>query len=150
MAQATLDQLSRGVYPQLLADAGLAVALRAAWSTSPVPVDLVDETSGRFPVEVESAAYFCCLEAVQNAVKHARPTRVLVRLASRDAALWLEVEDDGTGFDPTGVIEGAGLANMRDRLEPLGGTLRLQSRPAGGTRLSSQIPLGSVSGGTSG
>ena len=140
-ALATLEQLSRGVYPPLLAEAGLAAALPAAWSTSPVPVHLVDRTGRRFPAEAESATYFCCLEAVQNAVKHARPTRVDVRLSAADQALCLEVDDDGTGFDVPGAVEGAGLTNMRDRVESLGGTLTIDSRPGGGTRLSSRIPV---------
>jgi signal transduction histidine kinase len=139
-ALATLEELSRGVYPRLLAEAGLAAALRVAWSTSPVPVRLVDQACRRFPPEVESAAYFCCLEAVQNAVKHAHPTRVEVRLATTGTALCLEVRDDGRGFDASAGLEGAGLANMRDRVESLGGTLTVASRSGGGTRVSSCVP----------
>ena len=144
-ALATLEQLSRGVYPPLLADAGLAAALQVAWSTSPVPVRLVDETKRRFPAEVEAAAYFCCLEAVQNAVKHAQPTHVQVRLATTgaptDATFCLDVQDDGTGFDVETAPDGSGLANMRDRIESLGGTLTVHSHTGRGTRLSCRIPV---------
>jgi signal transduction histidine kinase len=146
-ALATLEQLSRGVYPRLLAETGLAAALRAAWSTSPVPVQMVDRTDRRFPSEVESAAYFCCLEAVQNAVKHARPTSVEVRLAATGPVLCFEVEDDGTGFDPAGPLHGgAGLANMRDRVESLGGTVTMDSRSDAGTRISGRIPIRATPG----
>lgn len=140
-AVATLEQLSRGVYPQRLAESGLSAALQAAWSTSPVPVHLVDETGRRFPAEAESAGYFCCLEAVQNAVKHAQPTRVQVRLTTTGGNLHLTVSDDGIGFDAAGGAEGAGLANMRDRVESLGGALAIDSRPGGGTRLAGRIPV---------
>jgi signal transduction histidine kinase len=143
-ALATLEELSLGVYPRLLADCGLAAALTAAWSTSPVPVELVDGTRRRFPAEVESAAYFCCLEAGQNAMKHAHPTRVQVRLSADQGALCLEVLDDGTGFDAAPQAEGAGLANMRDRVESLGGALVVDSRPGAGTLVSSRIPVPAV------
>ncbi len=149
-ARATLEQLSRGVYPPLLSEAGLAAALRAAWSTSPLQVELLDRTGRRFPPEVESAAYFCCLEAVQNAVKHASATEVRVELTATAAELSLEVCDDGIGVDSTRPVEGAGLANMRDRVESLGGTLTVAGRPAGGTRVSGRIPLGSPQGGSDG
>ena len=149
-ALATLEQLSRGVYPRLLAETGLAAALRGAWSTSPVPVHVVDRTERRFPAEVESAAYFCCLEAVQNAVKHSRPTSVQVQLAGTRPALCFEVRDDGTGFDPTGALHGAGLANMRDRVESLGGTLTMDSRPDAGTRVRGRIPVPARPGGSDG
>jgi signal transduction histidine kinase len=140
-AVATLEQLTRGVYPPLLEESGLAAALQAAWSTCPVPVHLVDEVGRRFPAEVESAAYFCCLEAVQNAVKHAQPTRVQVRLTTAAEHLCLDVRDDGTGFEAARCAEGTGLSNMRDRAESLDGVLGIDSRPGGGTRLSACIPV---------
>lgn len=140
-ALATLAELSRGIYPRLLAESGLAASLRAAWATSPVPVHLADDTARRFPVEVESAAYFGCLEAVQNAVKHAAAASVQVRLTEADGALHVEVHDDGSGFDPTTGSDGAGLRNMRDRVESLGGILAVRSRPSGGTTVSSHIPV---------
>ncbi|WP_175551872.1 sensor histidine kinase [Geodermatophilus amargosae] len=150
-AVATLEQLSRGVYPRLLAEAGLAEAMRAAWATSPLPVRVVDRTDRRFPAEVESAAYFCCLEAVQNAVKHAQPRSVQVRLVTTDSALCFEVHDDGIGFDPTGALHGgAGLANMRDRVESLGGTVTVDSRPDAGTRVRGRIPIRATPGGSDG
>jgi signal transduction histidine kinase len=140
-ALATLAELSRGIYPRLLAESGLARALHAAWSTSPVTVDVIDETTRRFPVEVESAAYFGCLEAVQNAVKHAAASAVQVRLTETGGSLCFEVCDDGGGFDPATVGEGAGLRNMRDRVESLGGSLMVHSRPGAGTTVTGWIPL---------
>jgi signal transduction histidine kinase len=97
---------------------------------------------GRFTAAVEAALYFCALEAIQNAAKHAgADASVEVRLAQRDDMLELEVEDDGTGFNPTGATEGIGLVNMRDRIGAVGGTLRILSSPSRGTLVSASVPV---------
>jgi signal transduction histidine kinase len=156
-ALSTLDDLSRGIYPRPLTESGLVAALRAAAATSPVPVEVSvevsieesieesnDDSDGsrwRPPADVEAAAYFSCLEAVQNAVKHAGATAVQVRLSRRDGCLTLEVTDDGIGFDPAAVCEGSGLANMRDRVESLGGELAVRSSPGRGSTVCSRIPV---------
>ncbi|MGH8970519.1 MAG: sensor histidine kinase, partial [Actinomycetes bacterium] len=143
-AIATLSQLSRGIYPRLLADDGLVPALRAAVATSPVPVTVEADGVGRLPSPVEAALYFCCMEAVQNAAKHSGARTVGVRLGE-DRGRWrLTVEDDGAGFDPTharAVGSGAGLANMRDRLECVGGTVTLGSLPGRGTTVTALVPM---------
>ena len=72
----TVDDLSRGIYPRMLTESGLGPALRVATSTSPVPVEVTDLTERRYPGEVEAALYFVSLEAIQNAVKHARASSV--------------------------------------------------------------------------
>ncbi len=146
-AQATLDELSRGIYPRSLVESGPAAALRAAWHSSPLPVHLHDATARRHPVEIESAAYFGCLEAVQNAVKHSAGSRVEVRLTESAGTLQVEVADDGTGFDPATVADGAGLANMRTRIESLGGALTVHSRPGCGTTVVVRIPVAEPPGG---
>jgi signal transduction histidine kinase len=87
---------------------------------------------------------------VQNAVKHASATGVRVALTATAADLGLEVRDDGIGVDAARPVEGAGLANMRDRVESLGGTLTVAGRPGGGTRVSGRIPLGPPQGGPDG
>ena len=76
----TVLQLTRGIYPPLLAEGGLEVALRAALGNSPVPVELVAESVGRYPPSLEAAAYFCCLEALQNAAKYSGASRIWVEL----------------------------------------------------------------------
>ena len=146
-AVATLVQLSRGIYPPLLEEQGVAAALRAVAGES---VDVVDLGTGRYPIGVEAAAYFCCLEAIQNAAKHARAARVRVTVEAAREGLALTVEDDGTGYDPGAVVAGTGLANMRDRVDSIGGTLAITSAPGEGTTLRAVIParsLANVEGG---
>jgi signal transduction histidine kinase len=146
-AMDTLAQLSRGIYPPRLAEEGLAAAVRAAATTSPVPVNVVTDGVGRYPPQVEAAAYFTCLEALQNAAKHACATSVRVTLQAAPDALVLAVEDDGVGYVVSGHSSGAGLANLRDRVDSVGGTLRIDSAPGRGTRVQAQLPAGPRDGG---
>ncbi|MGH2824188.1 MAG: sensor histidine kinase [Thermoleophilaceae bacterium] len=91
---------------------------------------------------MESAVYFCCLEALQNASKHARgASRVTISL-THDDALRFEVRDDGAGFDAEPHPPGAGLTNMRDRLVAVGGRLTISSAPGRGTVVEGSVPLG--------
>lgn len=136
----TLRQLSRGIYPHLLTDGGLAAALSAAAETSPVPVVITADGLGRHPARVEAAAYFCCLEALQNAVKHAGAAAIRLELLQEGSTLVVTVEDDGSGFDPRRIEGGTGLANMRDRIESLDGTLTVGST-ARGTQVRAVLPL---------
>jgi signal transduction histidine kinase len=142
-AVAELRNLAHGIYPPLLRDAGLAAALRAAADRSPVAVRVVDdrpERAARAPEPVEVAVYFCCLEALQNAVKHAPGARVTIGLAA-DGGLSFTVADDGPGFDPTTAARGAGLQNMADRLGAVGGTLSIRSTPGEGTEIGGRVPV---------
>jgi signal transduction histidine kinase len=138
----TLSQLSRGIYPRLLVDEGLVPALRAAVTTSAVPVTVDADGVGRLPGEIEAALYFCAMEAVQNAAKHALATAVQVRLDVVDDAVRLSVQDDGAGFlpAPPGAETGAGLVNMRDRLDAVGGRVSVDSTPGGGTTVTAEVP----------
>jgi signal transduction histidine kinase len=135
---ATLVRLSRGIYPPLLEEAGVATALRAAAGDGSFVVAAVG--TARHPIDVEAAAYFCGLEAVQNASKHAAATAVRVDVDAGPDGVTLTVSDDGKGFDPTEVKDGAGLANIRDRVDSFGGTLRLTTAAGQGTRLRVVIP----------
>lgn len=148
-ALATLEELSLGIYPRLLAISGLAIALEKAVATSPIPVSIHDETQSPMPPQIEAAAYFICLEAVQNAVKHAQASGISVHLAHADERLEILVEDDGSGFDPGAGSAGSGLGSMRDRIESLGGLLAVTSRAGArggnggvgtGTTVSAWIP----------
>ncbi len=141
-AIATLVALSRGIYPSRLAAEGLGEALRCAvaGSTPPVLIDTLALT--RLPAPVETALYFCCLEAVQNAAKHAGAGHVSVR-ADQDAQRWrLTITDDGSGFDQAlpAATSGMGLANMRDRLDAVGGTLLVVSVEGSGTTVAAAVP----------
>ncbi|HYJ66931.1 MAG TPA: ATP-binding protein [Nocardioidaceae bacterium] len=138
----TLEELSRGLYPRRLIDEGLAAALRAATASGSLPVTILDRSTRRLSADVETALYFCCLEALQNAAKHADATRASVGIeAAIDGEVRLVVEDDGRGFDADRIRMGAGLANMRDRIDAVGGRLDLHSRPGNGARLDIHVPL---------
>ncbi len=137
----TLTDLSRGIYPRTLTEAGLAPALRAAAAACPVPVTVSVDGLHRESADLEAALYFCCLEALQNAAKHAHATRVLVQVGRRDGALTLVVADDGVGFAGDSPPTGSGLANMRDRIESAGGTLTVVSRPGRGTEVTAHVPV---------
>jgi signal transduction histidine kinase len=137
----TLRDLARGIYPPLLADKGLMAALEAQARKATVPVDVHGDGIGRYPQETEAAVYFCVLEALQNVQKYAGATRTRVHLQEGDGAVSFEVEDDGKGFDTATAGRGAGLTNMTDRLEALGGSIDLDSKPGSGTRLSGSLPI---------
>jgi signal transduction histidine kinase len=138
----TLRQLSQGIYPHVLAGEGLVAALRVAVSNSPIPLELGAAGVDRYPASVEAAAYFCCLEAVQNAAKHSGAARIRLALRTEDdGSLVFAIVDDGAGFDPRTNQRGSGLENMWDRIEAVGGTLAVTSEPAAGTRIEGRIPL---------
>ena len=132
--------LAHGVYPALLMQRGLRDALREAALRSPIRVRVDAGGTGRYPPEVESAVYFCCLEAMQNAVKHGAGASLIAITLSDDGQLRFEVADDGGGFDAAGTPPGAGLANMRDRLAAVGGCLTYRSRVGEGTQVIGVVP----------
>ncbi|HEX6487562.1 MAG TPA: histidine kinase [Candidatus Dormibacteraeota bacterium] len=136
----TLRELARGIYPPLLAERGLASALEAQARKATVPVEIDSDGVGRYAEAVEAAVYFCVLEALQNVQKYAGASQATVRLRAQDGALQFEVSDDGRGFDPALVQRGAGLVNMSDRIDALGGSLTLSSRPGGGAVVSGTVP----------
>lgn len=136
-----LRELAHGIYPPLLADSGLGEALRAAGSRSPLPVSVTAEGIARYSAEVEAAVYFCCLEALQNAAKHAAGARVQVRVWAESGGLLFSVSDDGPGFDADSARKGHGFVNMADRLGAIGGTVRWESQPGHGARILGALPL---------
>lgn len=137
-----LRELAHGLYPPLLASDGLQPALTAMGRRSPLPVRVQARGMKRAPRSVESTAYFCCVEALQNAVKHAGPAaRVTITLAMNDHCLDFSVQDDGVGFDADVVAPGQGLINLRDRLSGLGGSMEIRSAPGAGTSVTGEIPL---------
>jgi signal transduction histidine kinase len=136
-----LRSLARGTFPAPLADHGLVAAVRALAAQSPLPVRVDVMGVERLPAELESAVYFTCAEALQNAIKHAAgATQALVTLARTTDELRLEVRDDGAGFT-SGPGTGHGLRNMRDRIAGVGGTFTVGSAPDGGTSVVAVIPL---------
>ncbi len=144
--QATLTELrelAHGIYPPLLRDRGLGEALQAAANRAALPTSVRVADDTRHDSEIEAAVYFCCLEAVQNAGKHAGPdARIDVSVGRDGEALWFSVVDDGAGFDVAAGGEGQGFVNMRDRLGALGGTLTVTSAPGAGSTVHGTIPVG--------
>jgi signal transduction histidine kinase len=125
-----LRTLAHGVYPPLLADRGLPEALRAATARSRLTIELHAHDVARYPPEVESAVYFCMLEALQNALKHAAgATRAVIDLdGSAPGELRFELRDDGAGGT---IVPGTGITNMHDRLTAIGGDVSVSSSGAG-------------------
>ncbi|HET8756499.1 MAG TPA: ATP-binding protein, partial [Solirubrobacteraceae bacterium] len=124
-----------------LTDGGVADALRSLAMLGPQPVSVAAAGVTRHPVEIESAVYFVCVEAVQNALKHAHgASGVWVTLRQAPDRFGFEVRDDGPGFDVEGA-DGRGLRNMRDRIEAIGGWVRIACEPGRGTRVAGAVPL---------
>jgi signal transduction histidine kinase len=136
----TLRALSLGIYPPLLEEQGIAAALAAQYLSSGLPVTMRTESLDRHPVEIEAAVYFCVLEALQNAAKHARASRIEVALGERDGSIRFEVRDDGVGFEGDSG-KGTGLAGINDRLAVFGGSAQIRSEPGKGTVVHGRIPL---------
>jgi signal transduction histidine kinase len=136
-----LRDLAHGIYPPLLMDSGLAEAMRAAANRSPLAVAVAADGLGRFPSELEAAVYFCCLEALQNAAKHAPGASVAISLREAENELHFTVSDDGPGFDVAAATAGHGFVNMSDRLGAIGGSVAWRSTPGGGASVSGAIPL---------
>ena len=135
-----LRDVAHGLHPEVLVEAGVGPALKAVAMRSATPVTV----TGGFPRQseaVELAVYFCCLECLQNAAKHAGVgAAVTIRLAQDDGRVRFFVEDDGIGFDPATAPRGAGLTNLGDRVAAVGGGLHIDSRPGHGTRIAGDLP----------
>jgi signal transduction histidine kinase len=136
-----LRDLARGIYPPLLADQGLVAAIEGQTRRASLPVEVRSEGIGRYARDVESAVYFCVLEALNNIAKYADATRAVVRLREAGDQVLVEVEDDGRGFDATVTSYGTGLQGMADRLDAIGGTLELTSSVGRGTTVAGRVRL---------
>jgi signal transduction histidine kinase len=135
-----LRDLARGIYPPLLADAGLGAALEAQARKSPLTVEFGIDGIRRYPQEVEAAVYFCVLEALQNVAKYANASGARVGLMETNGDLTFVVEDDGVGFEPS-LARGSGLPNMRDRMEAVGGDVSVRSSAGAGTTVRGRVPV---------
>jgi len=133
-----LRGLAQGIHPAVLSDHGLAVALESLVARAPLQVALRMDFDERLAPPVEVAAYYLVAEGLTNVAKYAHAQGASVRLARTNGDLSVEVADDGRGgADPAG---GSGLRGLADRVEALGGRLRVTSPPGGGTRLRAEIP----------
>jgi signal transduction histidine kinase len=132
-------EISQGIHPAILSEAGLQAALKALARRSAVPVELDLRAGQRLPDHVEVAAYYAVSEALANATKHAHASAVHVELDTSDTVARLAIRDDGIGgADPA---KGSGLTGLRDRIEAVGGTLDVTSPAGGGTTLLIEIPV---------
>jgi signal transduction histidine kinase len=137
--------LAHGIYPPLLQDRGLSEAVANAARRTTIPARVDAAIDRRYGPEVEATVYFCCTEALQNAAKYAgEDAHATIDLHEKEGALIFEVADDGSGLDPAQTGLGSGLTNMRDRLEAIGGGLRIESTLGRGTRVVGTIPLEAV------
>jgi signal transduction histidine kinase len=134
-----LRALAHGIYPALLTERGLVDALRAVARMSAIPVSVQADGVGRYRTDVESTVYFACVEALQNAEKHAAgASHVAISLAA-DGPLTFRVCDDGAGFDTTHTHDGS-FAGLQDRLGAIGGSIDIRSSPGRGTCVVGTIP----------
>jgi signal transduction histidine kinase len=143
-AEAALDELRalvHGIYPPVLAERGVAEALRVMALTAPIRTQVDAQDVGHLAPEIESMIYFCCHEAVQNAAKHAGiHATVVIGLREHAGGVTFEVRDDGAGFDLTSEPPSSGLSNLRDRVGAVGGDLEIYSAPGRGTTIVGSVP----------
>ncbi len=136
-----IREVAKDLHPRLLADLGLPGALRSAARRSPYHVTVNARGIGRYSPELETAVHYCCLEALQNATKHAGPgAPVAIKLHHENGVLQFEVCDGGRGFEPGEESAGSGVRNMHDRIAAVGGVLLIESKPGTGTRVVGRVP----------
>jgi signal transduction histidine kinase len=102
-----------------------------------MPVDVAEVPAERLPAPVEATAYFVACEALANAVKHARASRITISAVQENGRLLVEIADDGVGGADR---NGSGLRGLADRLEARGGRLRVVSREGEGTTVIGELP----------
>jgi signal transduction histidine kinase len=141
LAITEVRDLARGIHPAVLTDRGLDAALSALAARSPVPVDVRVDVAERPPASVEAAAYFVVSEALTNVAKHAKASKASVTVRRSGDRLTVQVQDDGVGGAE--VVEGSGLAGLRDRVQALDGEMHLLSPEGGPTVLMVEIPCAS-------
>ena len=135
-----LRDIARGLYPAVLSGHGLAVALESVAAQAPVPVRLRIRLDERPPEPVEVAAYYVVCESLTNVGRHAHATSACAELFRTGDTIVVEISDDGVGGADT--ERGTGLRGLADRVESLGGTLRVWSPAGGGTRVRAELPCG--------
>jgi signal transduction histidine kinase len=140
-AGSELRDLARGIFPSHLAGHGLEAALRAAAERSPLPTTVHATGITRYRPDIELSLYFCCLEALQNAIKYAGDdATITITLCDHD---WpsFDIRDTGRGCDAATIQTGHGYTNMSDRMEAVGGTLTVHAQPGQGVHLHGRVPV---------
>ena len=141
-ALADIRSVTRDGAPRTLAGFGVAEALRSAAAKAALPVLIDANGFNRYPPEIERAVYYCCIEALQNSIKHGGPNAVVrIGLRGNSSGVSFVVEDSGAGFEAERVRSGTGLGNLADRVGALGGRLTIDSHVDTGTRIRGEIPV---------
>jgi GAF domain-containing protein len=140
-----LREISRGIHPAILSDAGLDDALEALARRSTIRVDLDVSFQRRYDPTLEATVYYVAAESITNAVKHAEASTVTVRGGRRNGAIELEISDDGVGGADPG--RGTGLIGLKDRVDTLGGTISFTSPPGDGTTIRVRLPASTPASG---
>lgn len=137
-----LREISRGIHPAILSEAGLGAAVRMLARRATVPVQTAITIDGRLPDTIEACAYYVLSELLTNTAKHAHASLAVVEVTGAGTVLRLSVRDDGVGgADPT---QGSGLISVRDRVEALGGHLTVSSEPGHGTKVCCELPTATI------
>jgi signal transduction histidine kinase len=139
-----VGEIARGIHPAILTSGGLRPAVRALAHRSAVPVRLTEVTDRRLPERVEVTAYYVIAEALTNATKHARACAVSIRVEVAADVLVVSIRDDGVGGASPDL--GTGLTGLKDRIEALGGSMRIESPAGAGTTLRVALPLAAGGG----
>jgi signal transduction histidine kinase len=146
-ALADMRAVTRDGSPEQLHRNGVVASIRSAAAHAPIKVTVEARDVGRYAPHIERGIYFCCLEALQNAVKHAGPgATVRIRLIGQPNRISFAVEDSGVGFDASRASAGVGLLHLADRVDVLGGNLTIDSYPGLGTRIHGEIPVAAAHG----
>jgi signal transduction histidine kinase len=144
-----LRDLARGIFPPLLSDRGIVAALAAHIRKvgANVTVSPLEGFEGmRFDADVEACVYFCCLQTIQNVIRHAGNAPCSVTLESSDDRVRCAIRDEGPGYDASDTPRGMGLAIVQDRVDAMDGSLEVSSEPGSGTTVSIDIPATALSG----
>ena len=137
-----IRNVTRDGNPELLLRKGVAGSLESVAGHAPLPVTVEARSFGRYAPRVERGIYYCCLEALQNAVKHAGPAAIVrIRLVGEPNRVTFSIEDSGVWFDPARVETGLGLVNLADRVDVMGGNLTIDTYPGMGTRIHGEVPV---------
>jgi two-component system sensor histidine kinase UhpB len=153
VAEATerMYDLILGLRPSSLDDIGLVAALRSLVERTLEPKGITwefqaSDTEDRLPQEIETTLFRIMQEAITNVLKHAQAEHVAMNLCRFDGRIRAEIRDDGVGFDasglhdPTNPSRGFGLLGMRERVEQLGGEIRVNTSPGQGTQITIDLP----------
>lgn len=141
-------ELAHGIHPSVLSDEGLVAAVESRARRMPIPAAVTAPDGlrdARFAIEVEASAYYFVSESLTNVLKHAGATKVAINLAATNGSLLVEVRDNGSGLPPA-VRSGSGLTALRDRIEAVGGSLRVANGTGGGAAVHARLPSGAASG----